>query len=170
MRVLLSRKRWVAATVGVVVIGTLAAVALGSPPSSSFTFENLVTGKLNNDVKFNSDRVKFQTKDPTYVRVQKIVIGVGGNSGWHHHPGIVIGTVALGTVTFTKSDCSFTTYGPDEPAGAVFVEGGDDPGLASNAGVAPATLYATFVAPNNGPITPMSRTFRIEDDPVVCTG
>ena len=169
MRVLLSRKRWVAATVGVVVIGTLAAVAFGSPPSS-FSFENLVTGNLNNDVKFNSDRVKFQTKDPTYVRVQKIVIGVGGNSGWHHHPGIVIGTVASGAVTFTKSDCSFTTYGPGLPAGAVFVEGGDDPGQASNAGAAPATLYATFVAPNNGPITPTSMTFRIEDDPVVCTG
>jgi hypothetical protein len=156
----LIRSKWSAATIGVVVIGTFAAVALASLPSN-FTATTLVTAYFANDVHQNSDRVKLQTKDPTDVRVQKIVIGPGGYSGWHHHPGIVIATVAQGEVTFTRSDCSSTTYGPGLPAGAVFVEGGDEPGQASSPGG--ATLYATFVAPHANP--PL---FRIEDDPPSC--
>jgi hypothetical protein len=160
-----SKKKWTAAVVGVAVIATFAAVALGSA-GFGFTPTNLVTGNLNNKVKWNSDRVKFQTKNPTDVRVQSIDIAPGGNSGWHHHPGIVIVTVASGDVTFTNSDCSSTTYGPGLPAGSVFVEGGDDPGQASSAGG--ATVYATFVAPHVDP--PVGPVFRIEDDPPPCAG
>ncbi|MFL5963477.1 MAG: hypothetical protein ACJ757_11375 [Gaiellaceae bacterium] len=120
-----------------------------------------MTAYFPSDIHQNSDRVKFQTKDPTDVRVQKIEIGAGGYSGWHHHPGIVIATVASGEVTFTQSDCSSTTYGPGLPAGAVFVEGGDEPGQASS--VNGATLYATFVAPHAVP-----PVFRIEDSPPPC--
>ena len=159
MRVFRSRKLH-AAIVGVAVFGTFATVALGSP-GVGFAPMTLATGNLNNDVKWNSDRVKFQTKDPTDVRVQRIDIAPGGFSGWHHHPGIVIVTVASGQVTFTNSDCSSTTYGPGLPAGSVFVEGGDDPGQASSAGG--ATVYATFVAPHADP-----PVFRIEDSPRSC--
>jgi len=159
VRVFRSRKLH-AAIFGVAVFGTFATVALGSP-GVGFAPTNLATANLNNDVKWNSDRVKFQTKDPTDVRVQRIDIAPGGFSGWHHHPGIVIATVASGQVTFTKSDCSSTTYGPGLPAGSVFVEGGDDPGQASSAGG--ATVYATFVAPHADP-----PVFRIEDSPQSC--
>jgi len=160
MRVPRSRKKWTAAIAGIVMIGTFVAVALGSA-GSGFTPTTLVTGTLNNAVEVNHDRVKFQTKDPTDVRVQKIVFAPGGYSGWHHHPGVVIATVASGAVTFTESDCSSTTYGPGLPAGAAFIEESDTPGQASSAGG--ATVYATFIAPHaNSPV------FRIEDDPVTC--
>lgn len=160
LRVFRLRKKLSAAIVGVAVFGTLATVALGSA-GVGFVPTTLVIGNLNNDVKLNSDRVKFQTKDPTDVRVQRIDIAPGAYSGWHHHPGIVIVTVASGQVTFTNSDCSSTTYGPGLPAGSVFVEGGDDPGQASS--VAGATVYATFVAPHADP-----PVFRIEDSPQSC--
>jgi hypothetical protein len=160
MRVFRLRKTLSAAIVGAAAFGAFAGVALGSA-GVGFVPTNLATGNLNNDVKWNSDRVKFQTKDPTDVRVQRIVIAPGGVSGWHHHPGIVIATVASGQVTFTKSDCSSTTYGPGLPAGSVFVEGGDDPGQASSA--AGAIVYATFVAPHADP-----PVFRIEDSPQSC--
>ncbi len=160
MRVFRSRKKLSAAIIGVAVIAAFAAVALASP-GVGFAPTTLVTGNLNNDVKWNSDRVKFQTKGPTDVRVQRIDIAAGGYSGWHHHPGIVIVNVASGQVTFTHSDCSSTTYGPGLPTGAVFVEGGDDPSQASSAGG--ATVYATFVAPHADP-----PVFRIEDNPQPC--
>ncbi|MBM2822435.1 MAG: Cupin 2, conserved barrel domain protein [Thermoleophilia bacterium] len=115
-----------------------------------------VTANFDNPLHLNSDRVKFQTKDPTYVRVQRIDFSAGGKSGWHHHPGIVIVAVQSGTVTFTHSDCSSKTYGPPT---AVFVEGDDDPGQASS--TTGAIVYATFVAPNEGPVT--STTFRTDD-------
>jgi len=141
-------------------LAAAAAVALGSP-GVGFHPENLVTANLPSDVKINSDRIKFQTKDPTDVRVQRIVIDPGGYSGWHHHPGIVIVSVLSGQVTFTNSDCSSTTYGPGLPAGSSFVESGDDPGQASSVGG--ATVYATFVAPHAVP-----PVFRIEDPVQSC--
>ena len=164
MRVLRSKKKWTAATIGVAVIGTLAAaVALGSP-GSGVAITTFVTANFDHTVQLNSDRVKFQTKGPTDVRIQQLVFGPGGRSGWHHHPGVVIVAVQSGALTLWESDCSSQTYGPGLPNGAVFAEGGDDPGQASSVGG--ATVYVTFVAPNDGPVTPT--TFRIEDDPVSC--
>jgi hypothetical protein len=160
VRVSRSKKRWTAATIAVAVVGTSAAIALGSA-GVGFTPENLVTGQIANEVHMNSDRIKFQTKGPTDSRVQKIVIAAGGFSGWHHHPGIVIVSVASGAVTFTNSDCSSTAYGPGLAAGSTFVESGDDPGQASSVGG--ATVYATFIAPHADP-----PVFRIEDDAVSC--
>jgi hypothetical protein len=156
LRVLRSKKKWAAATVGVVVIGTFVTVALASHTPFNFTTTPIVTANLVDDVKWNSDRVKFQTKDPTDVRVARVDIAPGGYSGWHHHPGIVIVTVLSGAVTYTESDCSSKTYGPGLPDGAVFVEGGDDPAQASS--TTGATLYATFVAPHANP-----PVFRIDD-------
>jgi len=161
LRVFRSKKKWAAATIGVAVIGTLAAaVALGSPPSN-VTPTTLVTANFDETVHLNSDRAKFQTKDATDVRIQKLVFAPGGLSGWHHHPGVVIVAVESGAVTFTHSDCSSKTYGPGLPNGAVFGEGGDDPTQVASAGG--ATLYAVFVAPSNDP--PITR---VEDDPVSC--
>jgi hypothetical protein len=156
LRVLGSKKKWAAATVGVAVLGTLATVALGSHTPVGFTSTTLVTANFDETVHLNSDRVKFQTKDPTDVRVQRVDITPGGRSGWHHHPGIVIVAVFSGTVTVTHSDCSSKTYGPGNPNGAVFTEAGDDPMQASS--TTGATLYATFVAPSADP-----PVFRIDD-------
>ena len=166
LRVSRLKKKWAAATVGVAVIGTLATVALGSHTPFSFGIagtETLVTANFDNPVQLNSDRVKFQTKGPTVVRVQKVVIGPGGYSGWHHHPGIVIVAVASGAVTVWHSDCSSKTYGPGGPNGAVFIEGGDDPGQVTNASATvEARVVVTFVAP--------STVFRIDDhDAPSCT-
>lgn len=156
MRLLRMRKKWVAATVGVAVVGTFAAVALGTP-SFDFTATPLVTANLDNAVQLNSDRIKLQTKDPTVVRVATVVFGAGGSSGWHHHPGFVIVSVKTGSVTVWGSDCSQTTYG----AGSAFVESGNDPGQVTSVGG--ATNYVTYVVPNVNPLV-----FRIDDPAPVC--
>lgn len=156
MRVVGSKKKWIAATVGVAVIGTFVTVALATHTPVGFVTTPLATGDLVNKVKVNSDRIKFQTKGPTDVRVARVDIAPGGRSGWHHHPGMVIVTVASGALTFTHSDCSSKTYGPGLPNGAVFVEGGDEPAQASSTNG--AVVYATFVAPHANP-----PVFRIDD-------
>jgi quercetin dioxygenase-like cupin family protein len=158
MRVLRLRKKWVAAMVGVAVIGTFAAVALGSG-SLFFTSTPLVTANLDNTVQLNSDRIKLQTKDPTVTRVATVVFGAGGSSGWHHHPGFVIVSVKSGSVTVWGSDCSQKTYG----AGSAFVESGDDPGQVTSVGG--ATNYVTSVVPNVSPLV-----FRVEDPVPACAG
>ena len=161
LRVLRSKKKWMAATVGVAMTGTLAAaVVLGSPGSGN-AITTLVTANFDHAVHLNSDRVKFQTKDPTDVRIQQIVFAPGGRSGWHHHPGMVIVTVQSGALTLWESDCSSQTYGPGLPNGAVFAEGGDSPQEVTTAGG--ATVYAVFVAPSNDP--PITR---VEDAAISC--
>ena len=160
MRVLRTRKRkWLAATIGVVLlVGTAAGVAVASP-SFGLTSTIFVTADLQQAVHLNSDKVKFQTKGPTDVRVQRLDFAAGAYSGWHHHPGMVIVAVQSGAVTLTHADCSSVTYGPGLPAGSVFVESGDEPAQASSA--TGATVYATYVAPDGA-------GFRVEDDPVTC--
>ncbi len=159
-RVSHSRQKWIAVTLGVALIGMLGAVALASP-GSGVTPTTLVTADFEDTVHLNSDRVKFETKDATDVRVQKLVFAAGGYSGWHHHPGIIIVAVESGAVTLMDSECNSVTYGPGLPAGAVFVEGGDHPAQASSA--TGATVYVTYVAPDANP-----PVFRIEDDPPPC--
>ena len=129
----LNRKHVFAATVGGVAIGVLAPAAFASPPSD-FSVTPLVTANFDETVQLNSDGVKFQTKEPTDVSVQKVIFGAGGSSGWHHHPGVVVVAVESGAVTVWDSNCNQQTYGPGLPNGAVFTEGGDEPGLVTSAG------------------------------------
>ena len=158
-----ARKRAAVATVGVAVCGVVAAAALASPPSG-FTPTNLVPeAEIAKRFHVNSDRVKLQTKGPADVRVQRVDIAPGGRSGWHHHPGLVIVAVETGTVTYVDSDCDAISYGAGSPNGSVFVESGDEPHEARNLTAQPATLYATFVAPDADP-----GVFRIEDPLINC--
>lgn len=161
MRVSGSKKKWTVAVLGVVVMGTLAAVALGSLASGVTTTVLVAKADFDRAVHVNSDRVKFQTKDATDGRVSKLEFAPGSASGWHHHPGIVVVTVASGAVTVWDENCNKETYGPGLPNGAVFVEGGDEPGQVTSTNG--ATNYVTNIAPSADP-----PVFRIEDDPPPC--
>lgn len=139
-------------------IGSLPSVAVASP-GSGVTPTNYVNANFDETTHLNSDRVKFQTKDATDVRVQQLVFAAGAFSGWHHHPGLLVVAVASGTVTLTDSQCNSKSYGPGSPNGAVFVEGGDEPVEASSA--AGATVFVTTVTPDGEPP-------RVEDDVPAC--
>jgi hypothetical protein len=165
VRIFRSRK-WTASIVGgVAVIGTCTGVALASM-GVGFVGTNLVADATNNNaVHLNSDRIKFQTKDPTHVRVQQVNFDAGGRSGWHHHPGFVLVAVKTGQLTVFDSNCNSTTYGPGSPNGAVFVEYGDSPLEVRNLTTLPAVSYTTYVVPD---VSPAATVFRIEDDPPAC--
>ena len=155
--------RLLIAAVGIAVVGTFAAIALGSPGSGNVMTVLVSKADFNETVHLNSDRIKFQTKGPTDVRIRTITFAPGGYSGWHHDPGFALVTVKSGELTEVDSQCNGTTYGPDSPNGAVFVEYGDDPGEIRNTSTAPATIYSTVIAPDADP-----PVFRIEDNPPPC--
>ena len=159
----LTRRRAAIAAVGVTASAVAATAALASPPLGFHAVNLVGEAQLPGPVHVNSDRVKFQTKDPADVRVQEVTFDAHGVSGWHHHPGIVIVAVKSGTLTVFDADCNATTYGPGQRRGSVFVESGDEPGEVRNLTDEPATAYATFVAPDANP-----PVFRIEDAPVSC--
>jgi hypothetical protein len=156
-------RRTLAVGLGALVCGMLAAAALASPPSS-ITASNLVAkADFNTPVKLDADRIRLRTKEPTDVRMQKIVFAPGGRTGWHHHPGIVLVAVESGQVTFVDARCNATTYGPGSPNGSVFTETGSEPREVRNLSGAEATVYATLIAPNAD-----MDIFRAEDPVQAC--
>jgi hypothetical protein len=109
--------------------------------------------------------VEIKTKDNTDIAVANVVVGPGGSSGWHSHPGPVLVVVKTGAITFYRAGkhggqngddengdnrtdaptCSRTVY----PAGSAFVEV-PAPGhvmLAKNEGSIESTVTATYFAP-----------------------
>lgn len=148
---------------GTVLLG-FAAVAMTpsaalASPGSGITPTNFVVAPFNDDALVNHDRIKFQTKDTTDVRMQKLTFAAGSFSGWHHHPGLLIVAVQSGLVTLTDRNCGVKSYGPTSPNGAVFIEGDDDTVEARSA--LGAVAYITIVVPRGA-------NPRIDDNAPLC--
>jgi quercetin dioxygenase-like cupin family protein len=141
--------------------GIIATVALASPPSN-FTGEGLVAADLVKpvDVSAVGGSIKFQTTHHTDTAVVKLTFGASGDSGWHHHPGMVLVQVQSGSVTLKNGSCGSKTYGPGLPNGSVFVEGQQIHDVTSSAG---AVAYATAIVKEADP-----KVFRIEDSAPAC--
>ena len=137
-------------------IGSTSSTAIASR-SSGVSFSTLTVQNFLDPDQINSDRIKFQTKDATIVRMQSATWAAGSTSGWHHHPGVIIGVVTSGSITVWAPDCSQKTYGPGLPLGAVFVEGDDELMQATSSGG--ATEYVTQLVPWSA-----SPVFRVEED------
>jgi quercetin dioxygenase-like cupin family protein len=129
------------AIVGVLVV---VAIAMASPPSGQHP-STVVSGTLADPLHINTDRIKFQTKEPTDFASFTVTYDPGGYSGWHTHPGIVLAVVQSGSVVRTV-DCESRVYN----AGDAFVESDEQPaGQVRNASVTqPAVLYVTQIVPH----------------------
>jgi quercetin dioxygenase-like cupin family protein len=73
----------------------------------------------------------------------KVVIKPGASTGWHHHPGVTLVSVASGTATQYREDCHKTVL----KAGDGFFEGTGEPHVVRNEGNVDAVLYPTFLIP-----------------------
>ena len=91
------------------------AVATGA---TGFSATPLARGTLSTNVHFNTGEVKLQTKGDVDFVHSMVTIQPNGSSGWHTHPGIVLVTVASGSLTFYDDQCQATEH----PAGS-FVRG-----------------------------------------------
>jgi len=130
--------------------GAICAVAFGSPPSGQSAVL-LSSGHLAKTGLVNADRIKLQTKDPTDAFHFTVTYAVGGFSGWHTHPGLLIATVRSGKVV--------REVGCDQPivysAGDTFVESDEQPsGQVSNfyksgdVGAEPTVIDAVQIVPH----------------------
>ena len=136
--------------------GTVTAIALANTGTST-SLILAPRSTLSESIQANDNRIKFQTKDPTDLVTQQVTFAAGTNSGWHHHPGVILVLVKTGGVTVHDENCQTVTYS----AGHAFIEGGTEPMMVSNEGSETAVDVATQVAPAGSP-------FRIEDDPPLC--
>jgi quercetin dioxygenase-like cupin family protein len=128
-------------------LAVLAGTALATA-ASGFHAAVLARGTTAAALDFNNDRIKFQTKGPVDFATATVTIDPLGSSGWHSHPGVVLVTVASGTVTFYEADCSSISHA----AGTSFVESDGDTGLARNeSATTPAVVYVTYIVPAGAP-------------------
>jgi quercetin dioxygenase-like cupin family protein len=117
--------------------------ALATLASSGFHPTKLSQGTISEPVHFNTDEVKLQTKGSVDVVTATVTLDPQGSSGWHAHPGVVLVTVALGSVVQYDEHCSATGHA----LGSTFVESGDDAGLVRNETTNQAVVYVTYIVP-----------------------
>ena len=123
------RKSILVAAIGLATLAISGVTASATPGNGGFHPGLQTRGTLlDQDVHLNADAIKFQTKDATDVVVQEIKQDVGGDSGWHSHPGFVVGIVKSGSVSITVG-CVTTLY----VVGQTFLETGNVPTIARNA-------------------------------------
>lgn len=134
-----------------IVAGTVASIALASPPSG-------VTPTLLARGTYDAFKVrsypqgpgdfKAEAKAPTDIVVRQHAYEPGSSTGWHTHPGPVFITVVEGTITFYEYD--------DPNCAPVVVEAGEgyvDTGrghIARNETDQPARDVTVIIAPVGG--------------------
>jgi len=150
-------KRLMPAAAVATVAGGFAAYALATPSSGQHPTTPAI-GTLAAGQRVNTDRLKFQTKDPSDVATFSVTYDPLGFSGWHTHPGIVFVVVQSGSV-IRQVGCTPHTYN----AGDAFIESDEQPpGQVSNpSDTTPAVLTVMQVTPHGSPR-------RAEADPPSC--
>jgi len=136
------------AAIGLATLAISGVTASATPGSSGFHPQPPVRGTLlSQDIHLNADRIKFQTKDATDVVAQEIKQDGGADSGWHSHPGFVVGIVKSGSVSITVG-CVTTLYA----TGQTFLETGNTPTIARNASqTLPLVVEVTYFVPKGVP-------------------
>lgn len=160
----MNRLKFAAALVGTtaaLAFGTAALADHGPADWADVGIEVFSTGTLHDTVHFNSDRIKFQTKDETLIRHLRLTFQPNAHTTWHYHPGVTFVTVQAGSLSVEQEDCTSHEF----DAGESFVEADDDPHQAT-AGEGGATLLVTYVVPKTNPIGPS--TFRRDTAAPAC--
>ena len=91
-------------------------------------------------------QLQLQVQGDTDYYSQHLVLGPGGYSGWHSHPGLLIAGVKSGQVDFYDAKCRRRTIGP----GQVYTEN-DDVHAIINTGGVDADLYISYLIKHGQP-------------------
>ena len=90
--------------------------------------------------------VNLEDKGQSEFYFQDLVVGPGGYTGWHSHPGLLLITVKEGGVEFYDKACTKHTY----MAGQSFTEGAE-PHAAMNRGTRNARLLVAYIVKKGEP-------------------
>jgi quercetin dioxygenase-like cupin family protein len=126
-----------------VLLALVVGAALATPPKEATTTP-LTRATLGN-FEANSDGIEVETERSADIAIAKVVLKPGGSTGWHHHPGVTLVSIASGTVTEYDKKCEKSVH----KAGEGFVESNDAVHVVRNKGNVKAVLYATLIVPTN---------------------
>ena len=172
MKATMTKRRLAFLVVVAAVSTVLSGAALATPGFMIFSAPVLATASFVDpvDIKF---KVGGEEADIIHVRdaqqtvIQQIVIGPGGHTGWHSHPGPAVVLVKAGELTLYSSDdptCTGRTYS----AGQAFVDSGQGHvHIARNLSLTDnAEVFVTYFDALPGPAGPV---FRIDaPNPGIC--
>ena len=134
-------------TAAFVALTSMAAPAQGTP-ASGFTAAQQWKGQYGPlDIKLKTDTfdLKIDSKGDSDVYVTRNAIAVGGQSGWHTHPGPSLVTVTIGEITvYDDQTCRPARY----HAGETFIDHGDGHVhlLRNESSAAAETVAVQFIA------------------------
>lgn len=126
-------------------------LAFGTPPAGVVSNVIVAQGATLGPVKEHADvggswAVQLEDKGQSEFFFQDLVVGPGGYTGWHSHPGILLITVKEGSVEFYDKNCAKHTYA----AGQSFTEGAE-PHAAMNRGTGNARLLVAYIVKKGEP-------------------
>lgn len=141
---------WVRLLAGVAIVVIASTGVAVATPGTGIATTNISVGRFEHiDVKTHVDghKVAIDTKGASDVYVVSNVLGPGGHTGWHTHPGPSLITVKSGTISAYDGDdptCTPTVY----TAGQGFVDSGDGHvHILRNESAAPAETIAVQLLP-----------------------
>ena len=151
------------------VLTVLSGAALATPSSNIVSATVVARASFVDpvDAKFKTQEEQRQeilhAPELLETVMQQIVIGPGGSTGWHSHPGPVVVLIKSGALTFYSSEdptCTPRTYS----AGQAFIDRGQGHvHLARNLGGQNVELWATYFD------VPVGGAFRLDaPDPGNC--
>ena len=126
----------------------LSTTAVQATPATGFVGTQVARGaygEIDLKLKTGTFDLKLDTKGNSDIYVTRNAIAIGGQSGWHTHPGPSLITVTVGTITaYDDEMCTPHVYN----AGEGFVDAGDgDVHLLRNeSGAVAETVAVQFVA------------------------
>jgi len=125
--------------------------ALATPPagvvSNVIVAQGVTSGPLNERIDVGGSwAVRLEDRGESEFYFQDLVIGPGGYTGWHSHPGLLLITIKEGSVDFYGKDCAKQTYA----SGQSFTEGAE-PHTAVNRGSGNARLLVAYVLKKGEP-------------------
>lgn len=166
---------WKFRRISVLVVLAITTVALATPPFGIVLNQIVAMGTTlgdiseilhvggdpsvsgeNRDAENEDWQLHVRTQGATDFYVQHLVVGPGGYSGWHTHPGLLIGTVVSGSIDFYNANCQRRSFS----AGQVFTENTEVHAII-NTGAVNADLSIAYLIKHNLPR-------RIEADAPAC--
>ena len=119
--------------------------AFATPPAGVVSNVIVAQGVTLGAIKERADvgdswMVNLEDKGQSEFYFQDLVVGPGGYTGWHSHPGLLLITVKEGSLEFYDKECAKHTYG----AGQSFTEGAE-PHAAMNRGTGNARLLVAYI-------------------------
>jgi hypothetical protein len=139
----------IASGVGLLLVGA----ALATPSFNVISAPVHARGTTDGRLDVSSEAgIKLKTRRAIDVATQQIVLGPGGHTGWHSHPGPVLVTVKSGALRLIYAD-DCTGLGTVYEAGDTFVDRGDETvhiarnETPSNVNEGKVEFWATYLVP-----------------------